>query len=581
MDQVQLDRENADVIDVQPRRRMTRARWNLVALWLLYHEPEQAVELLAATATRPYLPSRKVSEAFDYLVLHCRHCEDRARKIRYMSRLADVLLRVVERNPEVRLRFVHGGTVRHLIPYMTSKQVNSIWAAICEKRIVLLWPTLLHFARRLIDDGHFERGFDAIKEAQRLGASPFSQAFTSSCAYLLRSASRQPSGLRVTMRLVEDLAAMGVPLNLQMCNVVILNAIEGGDPNTAFALYRSLVQNGLQADKYTYSILLKGCRAINDADVLNETIRSATAHVNIQQNERLATEILNCLAHFHTKKDPSTTFDRLLEAYDQMFDSSPLHMLGLTKQHSASPHLMPPPHQAIGIMLSVYLDQVDHHSKTFLTTLKVYNRYRKLVLAGAEPFASMISEAYLPNLFLHSFIRTEKGLLSASQVIKDMQRPTEASRPVKQSPPNIQTWSIFMHGFARHGKMALAEQVLTYMRSKGMEPDVVTWNTLVKGYAAKQDESGLLNSLDRLEEGGFAWTQPTLDGVKWYRKQAALQEKLRQREQKAMESNFVTDLKAQLMQKFELAGKGSEVKVEKTPKAEERTSVSYRPLETR
>jgi pentatricopeptide repeat protein len=149
-----------------------------------------------------------------------------------------------------------------------------------------------------------------------------------------------------------------------------------------------------------------------------------------------------------------------------------------------------------------------------------------------------------------------------------MQRPTTSGHPVKQCLPTVQTWTIYLHGFTRHGKMELAEQVLTYMRNKGLEPDVVTWNNIVQGYAKKQDEEGLLGALDRLEEGGHEWTKYTVDGMKWYRKQEELSEVLRKREQAAVELSFVTDLKSQLRERFELEGDNGG----------EKTDVEYKPF---
>ncbi|KJX97104.1 hypothetical protein TI39_contig560g00002 [Zymoseptoria brevis] len=529
-------------------------RWNSIALWFLYHDPEYAIDFLAASSASKVFPLRQnLGLSIQHLVLHFRHCQDEETRDRNMKKIAQTLPTFLNDHEVLRLHFTQGGTIRHLMPYWTSDQIDALWLAIQQGRLVVLWHTLLHLARYFIDNDQFSTGLDVILAAKAKDAIVDSYAFRSSCAHLLRVASTQPSGLRVTLRLVDNFVAMGLTLNLQMCNIVILNAIDAGDLNTAFSLYRSLVQNGLEADDFTYGILLKGCRGIDDADVLNETIRSAIGHVNVQRNERLATEILHCLNLFHTKKDPENVFNIIADAYTQLFDAHPLRLLGVLKQPlpSGVVRRMAPSQYVLGVMLSAYLNHVHRQTKTHHAAREVYDRYRELVLAGTEPFASSISTDYLPNLFLHSFIRTEQGLLSASQVIKDMQRPTKNSNRVKQCPPSVQSWTIFASGFTRHGKMELAEQVLTYMRKKNLEPDAVTWNVLVKGYAARQDEVGLLASLNRLEDGGHEWTQATVAGMRWYRKQEQLGEVLKRKEQKALELDFVTDLKSQLTARFQ------------------------------
>lgn len=53
--------------------------------------------------------------------------------------------------------------------------------------------------------------------------------------------------------------------------------------------------------------------------------------------------------------------------------------------------------------------------------------------------------------------------------------------------------------------MKMAEQVLGYMRRQGIEPDQVTWNVLVEGYAVLQDVEGVEGVLKRLKDDGKEW----------------------------------------------------------------------------
>jgi pentatricopeptide repeat protein len=108
--------------------------------------------------------------------------------------------------------------------------------------------------------------------------------------------------------------------------------------------------------------------------------------------------------------------------------------------------------------------------------------------------------------------------------------------------PDVQSWSIFLEGFTRHGQLKLAEQVLTYMRGKGLEPNSVTWNTLLAGYASQQDFDGMLGAMRRLDASGHAWDEWTYNGLRRYRNAEQLKGVMERRAQ-TMQLDFTDDLK--------------------------------------
>lgn len=48
----------------------------------------------------------------------------------------------------------------------------------------------------------------------------------------------------------------------------------------------------------------------------------------------------------------------------------------------------------------------------------------------------------------------------------------------------------------------MAEQVLAHMRGKGIEPNLVTWNSLFDGYAGLRNPEGAMNVYKRMERQG-------------------------------------------------------------------------------
>lgn len=528
--------------------------WAQIALWLMHTNPEQMITFLRGSHAWPYPPVASIDDSLRYLAMHFSH-EDNAAQLQALAELFPLL---ANRGEGGRL-IMDGSFFRLLMPHCSHEQINNMYRAVKVHHVKVNWNTLLHFATHYAKNGHFEQALDALLEAKSAGAIVDSFAFRSNCAKLLRSSIRQPAGLRVCLRMVDNLVKIGVKLNNQLCNIVMLNAVEGGDLRTAFAIYRSLVEHGLEADSYTYAILLKGCKsAIDDTETLNATIRSAIEHIKVTNEPVVATEILHCLALHHKKHHPDRAFDIVADAYAQLFDSAPLQDLGLLfskalQAQRPGAEKMRPSRQAMAIMIAMYLDHSYAHSQTVSQAHALYQRFRTLADKGVEPFASMMETDHISNCFLMAFIKSKKGLLCAAEVIKDMQRPSHTLESIKRCKPTQQSWSIFLHGFARHGQIQLAEQVLNYMRGKDIEPNEVTWNTLTTGYASAQDLEGTLDVLRRMEVDSVTWDEWTLAGLRRFQDQESLRKELEKRRE-LPQLDFTSDIKDSLGDRLDAFG---------------------------
>lgn len=97
--------------------------------------------------------------------------------------------------------------------------------------------------------------------------------------------------------------------------------------------------------------------------------------------------------------------------------------------------------------------------------------------------------------------------------------------------------------------MQLAEQVLTYMRKQGIEPNTVTWNSLVKGYANAQDVGNVAEVLREMEMGGLVWDVWTHKGLRNLRGREGLEERMR-RLRVVEQLDFSGELKVGLGERF-------------------------------
>ncbi|KAJ6440417.1 OTU domain-containing protein 6B [Purpureocillium lavendulum] len=69
--------------------------------------------------------------------------------------------------------------------------------------------------------------------------------------------------------------------------------------------------------------------------------------------------------------------------------------------------------------------------------------------------------------------------------------------------PSVLTFTILLRGLMNRREKMLAQQVIQVMREHGVEPNLVTWNTLTKGYASMQDIARTVATLQDMEAAGF------------------------------------------------------------------------------
>ncbi|KAL3960817.1 hypothetical protein ACCO45_005934 [Purpureocillium lilacinum] len=69
--------------------------------------------------------------------------------------------------------------------------------------------------------------------------------------------------------------------------------------------------------------------------------------------------------------------------------------------------------------------------------------------------------------------------------------------------PSVLTFTILLRGLMNRREKLLAQQVIQVMREHGVEPNLVTWNTLTKGHASMQDIARTVATLQDMEAAGF------------------------------------------------------------------------------
>ncbi|PPJ55669.1 hypothetical protein CBER1_05854 [Cercospora berteroae] len=536
----------------------THAHWPSVALWFMHYDPKTALDFLLLTNCAPGPLNVYTKKTLQVLTTIYSKSKDHDS----LEKLANALpsLTYTSRNGGKAL-FTHGFVYRVLTDYCTDEALSALYDDMKKHHYARVnWPTWLRFAASLSKREKGAQALDALFETKNAGADVNGEKFYKVCSTLLRRAVSFPGGLRACIRIVESLLKLGLTLNNTIANIIMLNAVEARDLNIAMEIYHSLRDHGLQPDAYTFAILLKGCKTrIDNAEMLNEVIRDAISGINILEAPVVATEILHCLALHHTKHNLNKAFLTVADAYAQLFSLGPLRLVGLLpeklSQIDDTTRRPQPRPQDIFIMLATYLEQSASISDSTTRAYDLWQRVKHAIECGQEPFASMVQTDHIFNAFLGSFIKTKQGLLHAAEIIKYMQLPHEPGAKYQQIRPTVQTWSIFVHGFSRHGQLHLADQLLSYMRNKGIEPNQVTYNSLLVGYSARQDLEGVVSTVQRMQTDGHTWDAWTNSALRRFRDQDTLRTRLRNESEEvspvASFLDFTPDLKRNLGTRIE------------------------------
>jgi pentatricopeptide repeat protein len=79
---------------------------------------------------------------------------------------------------------------------------------------------------------------------------------------------------------------------------------------------------------------------------------------------------------------------------------------------------------------------------------------------------------------------------------------TSTNAPFYHPPPSVYTWSILVNAFIQQRRPYRAARLLDIMRTHGVEPNLVTYNMLISGFARVQDAGAVLRALQRVDEKG-------------------------------------------------------------------------------
>ncbi|KAG9190669.1 hypothetical protein G6011_08757 [Alternaria panax] len=486
-------------LDVSKRK--TYAHRLLV--YLLDRQPGRALRFIQVLASDPLLRSRKtetIADALDHLAqLHTQGLHDNkswgADPEAHKRVFVPAFVQIFKKALAGRIGVCSQGLLYNLVELATTEDLKKVFDCLVQHRARLGFDTVLHYATAfgqagevryalkcldLLTARHTTAALEAIVERKRLRWT---------CAGILRRSMSASQDFHQTPVVVAAIVRLGIKMDTLLYNVIMHNAMEAGDYATAFKVYNSLEDNGIQPDKHTFSIMLHGCTMQENPAFFQAFAQHCADVAKDFRDPWLATDYLYYLYVRHQGDENLERTSALLwQSFAKHFSVAPLQSfigygtpglrnVNISQNASAldSIHLDPPP-VALYIML-----QVEIRSALAISNTRVYNLYLKfksVVEEGGDPgFDALAQNPTIWNAFLFAFCEKQQ-FANASQLIQDM-----TDGPAK---PNVYSWNIFMQAFFKTRQVQAAERVFELMRNSGVEPDHYTWGALLRGYAKAQ-----------------------------------------------------------------------------------------------
>lgn len=502
--------------------RVVGRHWRNYMLWALQHSPEAALKSLdiAISYSIPDIPRYIIEDCLDYLAVHflSELSSPDPSKLDFIYRLTSTFIK--SSRGDRGHYSINQRTIYLILAHCNNEQAEALYLNLCDHRISIYHFTLLHFLRRFGSTGKRSLCANVTQKIIRCRINPATNVIQKGFVKLLRSRSPR-SWYRSSSFFLAELLRTGVRLNIFVYNAAISNSVEARDYDIAFNIYKIARGNGLRADAVTYRTLLKGCWESLDQENLDSVISDIESNNAIPIDDDLIFYMLYASLVIEFNRDRRSVFTNLLPLYTKYYDARPLQEIGLVNIGFSAHSFKLPFARVLCIMLIAYIRQYSQ-SSAILTDL--YQRYWDLVMQKHPLIAPIAATDHVANSFILAFGRSLDTLDMCTTIIRSMLQHERSSLPeldssktYKIAGPTVYTWSILLNSFTKHGQMVAAEKVLSTMKEIGINPNDVTWNTLVNGYARAQDIDNTMHSIERMEVEGYWIDDYTLLGLRQLR----------------------------------------------------------------
>ncbi|KFY70059.1 hypothetical protein V499_09488 [Pseudogymnoascus sp. VKM F-103] len=524
---------SVDVYDLQLEwknipRKYRRNYWPGLMLDILCKRPDDALKFLVATTLADPLPNRAcLEDSLDYIVEYHLYRQSRSPiTSKNFAVLFEAINNLLTKFIPSKVR-ISSYAIYHICKHADRLQAETLLETLSRRGQEVNPNLRLHFVDFLARRGATDSAVTLLGSMHRDKVVDFTEPrVTSICATLLRCSQQNPDAIHSESHIYSLLLEWGIRPSIIFYTILAHNAFESWDHETAWKIYDMIIENDIEPSDHTYSIFLHNAKLRKDQEALENILNGVKAN-NIR-NEYVATDLLHAMLLLHenqarnlrgdeARASSESLFQRMVLLYSTYFELSPLEDLApeyFTLDRKLSPEAegrrMHPDCATLSLMVSTVIRCRVEQSELPL----FYNRFKGLVDAGHPDFVNVATEVNVFNAFIKALGKDRDTLPFSTQILGDM-LGAEASGVKAQSTdiesndrkrmvsPTVQTWSILVHAFMTQGQPRAAEKLVAMMRRRGVDPNKITWNTLITGYLQMQNMAGAMHSYDRAKEEGW------------------------------------------------------------------------------
>jgi len=477
--------------------------------------PASVLKLLIATYSEPYPPHELVAACLKFVLVRYFGRADRSLGSEESLQILDAVIDILHMGPQE--LHIPQSSIHLLVKDLELASIRKVYETLRARDHPLSEDTLMHFASLFMKFKATNLAVEILHTLQRTGIDFSSEKMSALCSTVLEWKLRSSKELYSDNELFKFMLQSGLQPNIIHYTILIQNSLLRGDHETAWQIHNMLIENGIPTDDTLYSILLNDAKKRLDL----ATIRRVMDIVEKQNlfSPYIVTDILHTTylldqqqKHSSTTEQRDNSFEKMLPVFCDYFfvDTLATFIPEYYERYPASPdsakrrfgtapqEKTEPSSPTLVVMMTAFLQSI----RSYHDIHRLYQNLRHAADAGNPLAIKVLSTTHIYNVVLMALGRFRKAVSLCPLVVENMLKSAIL--------PTVYTWSILLNIFMLHQQPLAAEKVLDLMVARGIQPNVVTWNTLIGGYARLQDESKTADALARLEDSGAEADEVTM-----------------------------------------------------------------------
>ncbi|KAK3985012.1 hypothetical protein QBC44DRAFT_300064 [Cladorrhinum sp. PSN332] len=349
----------------------------------------------------------------------------------------------------------------------------------------------------------------------------------------------------------ERILKLGLTPNLYHYTIMIRGLCENNDFETAWKIYEMLLDHRHAPDKYLYSTLLNGAKLTGKLGLVDRVLASLPPvflQSRIIRNDLLSSILTAAIVEARSKgiKPPRIipAFPPMVAFYARFYKLEKLQRIipvNLQEVLAASERfleirraqwrfmrewetmIMPrlplkadrladPTPDVLAIMVLGFLKS----NETKYQIISFYSHFQNLLAKGDIVACELCryNGSAIHDFVLKAALEWEGMLRVSLDILSDMLRGKESRDRFSQEmkggkaynlnpAPSVYSWSIILNGAMYHRQLEQGVRIMKLMREHGVEPNEVTWNSLIRGFARLQRTAATVTAMKRMEEDGY------------------------------------------------------------------------------